>query len=195
MILIIFVSSVQSPKAIQYIMEAVIVGDSIEGKDKLFLIICNNPDNQKCQLRLRNTWKITGQAEISINYDIMESTFMLQKADLALIILDLSREFATNTAKLWINHIKRNSNHADIVLIGMNSCDDSFNVDINHYYLYSFAKKYQLPYFPVDHNTEEGILQLRDHLYQRAEKFCVCENENLFSSVDISVRPESPRCC
>lgn len=137
----------------------------------MFRTICNNPDNNNCQLRLRNTWKIKAcpgpQADISINYDIIKSAFILRKADLVLITLDLSEEFATSTAKVWKDYVQRNNNHANIVLIGMNCCNGSALVNINHKYLYNFAKQFNMPYFPVDHSTGEEIDNIRSYLYKQ----------------------------
>lgn len=86
MLIMMFIISTQKLRTLQYTMEEVILGNDIEEKDGLFRTVCNNPDNDNCQLRLRNTCKFKGspgrQTDISINYNIMESTFILRKSSL-----------------------------------------------------------------------------------------------------------------
>ncbi len=110
----------------------------------------------------------------------MGAAFILKKADLAIIIFDLSKEFATGTAEVWVNYVKRNSDHADIILIGTNCCKNSLDVDENNRCLQDFAITSQLHYFPADYNMGEGINPIREHLYERAKNFVYLKMKAFF---------------
>ena len=80
-------------------------------------------------------------------------------------------------------------------LIGMNCCNSSALVNINHKYPYNFAKQFNIPYFPVDYNTEVGIDNIRNYLCKQDEGLYLYENESFFSSVDILALHEPNICC